>query len=226
MPQSFCPCRVDKACYSLDLRFMTPLDATPAPPESASGPPAAALTSSPFAHIVTSALLRGPTKAVRTHACAFLKSLWLLESVKAVKPNSVTCLSAQRAQHAMLTLLLHWVPTLPAYPEACQLYIQMLTWIMQSTPALASNLESGSKSTKQKSVSSSSNSSLKLLTAGGNRSGGSGAPAVAKGQAFDQLSSSVMLAAIPSIFAAVKRQSRLLADHPQSTVYHALQVRG
>ena len=219
------PCsRLDKAYNNLGLEWLFQIEAAPTTSQTATKPPQEALTSMPLAHLVASALLSGPTKAIRSQACSVLKSLWLLESVKALNSNPATAGPAQRAQHAMLKLLLPWVPALSAYPEAASLYLQLLTWILHATPGLANQLESASSSAKKKkpsskqktppakassheAVSSSSSNALSTLT---------------EHTGFSQ--SAVVLSQLPGIVAALKLQSSVLADHSEGTAYRALQV--
>lgn len=185
-----------------------------------------ALTSTPYAHLIASALLSGLTKTIRTQACAVLKGLWLLESAKALHSNLSIARPAQHAQHAMLTLLLHWVPALPAYPEAAPLYLQLLTSILHITPSLGTQLETASTGSAKKKQSSSNQKTppakeSKLKAAD---SSVSGSPvASSRDEVFSQ--KHVIQDQLPAIFAAVKMQSGVLADHIHSTAYRLLQVR-
>lgn len=224
------PCsRLDKAYNNLGFEWLLQIEAAPTTSQTATKPPKRALTSMPLAHLIALALLSGPTKAIRSQVCSVLKSLWLLESVKALNANLATAGPAQHAQHAMLKLLLHWVPALSAYPEAASLYLQLLTWILHMTPGLANQLESASSSAKKKkpsskqktppakasspeasspeAVSSSSSNALSTLT---------------EHTGFSQ--TAVVLSELPGIVAALKLQSSVLADHSEGTAYRALQV--
>ena len=221
---------MDKAARQLDLKWLFTTDSSPQAP----GPPLSpqTLTTTPYAHLVSSLLLAGPSKAVRTLSCTLLKSLWLLESIKALSPKPAASAPAQQAQHVMLGLLLHWAPGLAAYPESAQLYFQLLTWIFNTTPTLPHhlNLEAGtakkkagaaggkpsakggavqdkSKGSSSSSSSSSSSGSLRM-----------------RDKVEGMLQGVVTASAVLEIFAAIKQYNAVLANHIHGVLYQSLQV--
>ena len=209
-------CRLDKAHYSLDLSWLLQLDATPLGTPTQDG-----LTSTAYAHLTATALLTSPTKGIRTQACSVLKSLWLLESIRALHSNPATARPAQHAQHAMLTLLMHWVPALSAYPEAAPAHLQLLTWTQHTTPGLAGQLEtasSGSGSAKKKKTSSHKTPPVKA-----SRPEAAGSQAALVGTSeFSQ--GAVITSELLGVVAALRTQSGVLADHLQGSAYRSLQV--
>ena len=130
----------------------------------------------------------------------------------------------------MLTLLMHWVPALSAYPEAVPAYLQLMAWIQRTTPGLAGQLESsstssGSGSAKKKKTSSSQKTPPAKASkpeAVGSTSGSQAA--LAGTSEFSQ--GAVIVSELPGVFAALRRQSGVLADHLQGNAYRSLQVCG
>lgn len=213
----FSCCRLEKLHYSLDLSCLLQLDITSSPSDKLSSED---LNSTPYAHLIASALLTGPTKKGRTQARSFLKSLWLLESVRSLSSNSTISRPAQHAQRAMLTLLLRWVPALPGYPEATPLYLQLLSWVLHTTPALASQVESASSGSAKKKKTSTSQKTPPTKEGKPTASDDS----LRRGGGFSQ--SDIILAELSGMFAALQAQNSVLADHSHRSTYHLLQVIG
>ena len=180
-------------------------------------------TATPYAHLVATLLLAGPSKAVRNLACSLLKSLWLVESVKALSSKSVA--SAQHAQYAMLTLLLHWIPHLSAYPESGTTYFQLLIWILRTTPTLAEQLKTEAGTAKKKTGGSASKALSKSVTPQDRSSPSSSSSGVTSwGKAEALIRYVVTVPVVGEIFGAVKQHNAVLADHLQAGTYQQLQV--
>ena len=178
-------------------------------------------------------LLAGRSKAVRNQACEFLKRLWLLESARALSSKVATSAPAQHAQRAMLSLLLHWVPSLSGYPESVTLYFQLLTWVIRVTPTLPEQLKGEAGGAKKKAGSSGNPkippkapqqgaASGSKPKPGSSSSDGSGLSMTAKAEAMMQ--ETVSTAAVQQMFGAVKRHNAVLADHLHGSTYQSLQV--
>ena len=215
---------MDKAARELDLKWLFTTDSSPQ--ASGSHPSPQALTTAPYAHLVSSLLLAGPSKAVRTLSCTVLKSLWLLESVKALSPKPAASAPAQRAQHVMLGLLLHWAPGLAAYPESAQPYFQLLTWIFNTTLTLPQqlNLEAGSAKKKAGGAGgkpSAKGSAIQDKAKGSSSSSGS---LRMQDKLEGMLQTVVTASAVSEIFAAIKRYNAVLANHIHGVLYQSLQV--
>ena len=221
---------MDRAARELDVRWLFTTNSSPQVPDSHLSPQA--LTTTPYAHLVSSLLLAGPSKAVRTLSCTLLKSLWLLESVKALSPKPAASAPAQRAQHVMLGLLLHWAPGLAAYPESAQPYFQLLTWIFNTTPSLPEHLKFEAGSAKKKVGGAGGKPSAKGGTVqdkpkGGSSSGSSSSNSsslMMRDKAEGMFLSVVTASAVAEIFAAVKRYNAVLANHMHGVLYQSLQV--
>ena len=222
---------MEKAARDLKLKWLFTDQPGAAPPQGAQlALPAERLTSTPYAHLVATLLLAGPSKAVRTLSCSLLKSLWLLESVKALVAKPGASAPAQHAQQAMLTLLLHWVPNLSAYPESVQLYFQLLTWIIHTTPSLRDHVKNEPGSAKKKTGDSAS----KVPPKGGSASQDRPKPPSQSSSSSSSVSVSdraeglfhdvVTAAVVREMFAAVKLHNGVLADHLQAGTYQQLQV--
>lgn len=188
------------------------------------------LTATPYAHLVATLLLAGPSKAVRNLSCSLLKSLWLLESVKALNSKPATSAPAQHAQRAMLMLLLHWIPSLSAYPVSVTPYFQLLTWILKTTPTLPEQLKIEPGSFKKKSGGSASKAPPKGSAPQGDNpksssNSGSSSSAFTTGDKADALIQDVVTATlVDEMFGAVKLHNAVLADHLQGGIYQQLQV--
>ena len=228
---------MEKATRDLDLKwlFVSKSTSTVSPYSSALLPQQ--LTATPYAHLVATLLLTGPSKAVRNLACSLLKSLWLLESVKALNSKPATSAPAQHAQRAMLTLLLHWIPSLSAYPVTVMPYFQLLTWILKTTPTLPEQLKSEPGSSKKKAGGSTSKALPKGSTPQGDKpksssssnsnssSSSSSNSAFTTGNKTDALIQDVVTATlVDEMFGAVKLHNAVLADHLQGGIYQQLQV--
>ena len=219
---------MDKAARELDLKWLftnRTADSSQQAPILDLSP--ATLTATPYAHLVSSLLLAGPSKAVRNLACTLLKSLWLLESVKALSPRPAASAPAQHAQHVMLGLLLHWAPSLAAYPESAQPYFQLLTWIFNTTPTLPEHLKSEANSAKKKAGSIGGKPSAKGgvvqdKSSGSKSSSSSSSGSVTKVEGMFQ--NVVTASAVSEIFAAVKQYNAVLANHIHGVLYQSLQV--
>ena len=227
---------MEKATRDLDLKwlFVSKSTSTVSPYSSSALSPQQ-LTATPYAHLVATLLLTGPSKAVRNLACSLLKSLWLLESVKAVNSKPATSAPAQHAQRAMLTLLLHWIPSLSAYPVSVMPYFQLLTWILKTTPTLPEQLKSEPGSSKKKAGGSTSKALPKGSTPQGDKpksssssnstSSSSSNSAFTIGNKTDALIQDVVTATlVDEMFGAVKLHNAVLADHLQGGIYQQLQV--
>ena len=224
-----CCCRTDKTARELDLQWLFTSDSSPQPPSSDLSPQA--LTTTPYAHLVSSLLLAGPSKAVRTLSGTLLKSLWLLESIKALNSKPAASASAQRAQHVMLGLLLHWAPGLAAYPESAQPYFQLLTWIFNTTPTLPEHLklEAGSAKKKAGGKPSAKGGTVQDKPKGSSSSSSSSSSnsgLTMRDKAEGVFQTVVTASAVLDIFAAIKRYNAVLANHIHGVVYQSLQVSG
>ena len=128
----------------------------------------------------------------------------------------------------MLTLLMHWVPALSAYPEAAPAYLQLLAWIHCTTPGLAGQLESsstssGSGSAKKKKTSSSQKTPPVKASRPEAAGSTSGSQAALVGTSeFSQ--GAVIVSELLGVVAALRTQSGVLADHLQGSAYRSLQV--
>lgn len=225
-----CCCRMDRAVRELDLTWLFS-----SPQAAGSHLSPQALTTTPYAHLVSSLLLAGPCKAVRTLSCTLLKSFWLLESVKALSPKPSASAPAQRAQHVMLGLLLHWAPGLAAYPESAQIYFQLLTWIFDTTPTLPQHLkfEPGSGKKKVGGAGGKPNAKGGLAqdkpksSSGGSNSGSSSSSSsslTVRDKAEGMFQRVVTASAVAEIFAAVQQYNAVLANHIHGVLYQSLQV--
>ena len=215
---------MDKAARELDLRwlFRTPSTAPihQAPVWDLSPQK---LATTPYAHLVLSLLLCGPSKAVRTLALSLLKSLWLLESVKALHAKPAASAPAQHPQRAMLTLLLQWVPSLAAYPESVQPYFQLLTWILTTTPTLPEHLRIDPGSLKKKmggKPSAKGNTAQLKPRASGGSSGSLAIWHRAEGLFQDVLTASV----VSQTLGALQQFNGVLANHMHGATFQSLQV--
>lgn len=224
---------MDKPVRELDLKLLFTTDPSPQAPGSRLSPQA--VTTTPYAHLVSTLLLAGQSKAVRTLTCTLLKSLWLLESVKALSSRPAASAPAQHAQHVMLSLLLHWAPSLAAYPESAQPYFQLLTWIFVTTPTLPEHLKMEAGSAKKKALGTGgkpsakgsavqdkpqgSSSSSKTLS-----SSSSSSSLILREKVEGMLQTVVTASAVSDIFAAVKQYNAVLANHIHGVVYQSLQV--
>ncbi len=221
---------MEKATRDLDLkRLFVSQSTSTVPPASPSALSLKQLTATPYAHLVATLLLAGPSKAVRNLACSLLKSLWLLESVKALNSKPATSAPAQHAQRAMLTLLLHWIPSLSAYPVSVTPYFQLLTWMLKATPTLPEQLKNEPGSSKKKSGGSASKAPPKGGTPQGDKpkssNSGSSSSAFTTGEKADALIQDVVTATlVDEMFGAVKLHNAVLADHLQGGIYQQLQV--
>ena len=225
-----CVCRVEKATRDLDLKWLFVSQTTStAPAYTSSELLPQQLTATPYAHLVATLLLAGPSKAVRNLACSLLKSLWLLESVKALNSKPATSAPAQHAQRAMLTLLLHWIPSLSAYPVSVTPYFQLLTWMLKTTPTLPEQLKNEPGSSKKKAAGSASKAPPKGNAPQGDKpksnSSSSSRSAFTTGEKPDALIQDVVTATlVEEVFDAVKLHNAVLADHLQGGIYQQLQV--
>ena len=126
----------------------------------------------------------------------------------------------------MLTLLIHWVPNLSAYPESLTAYFQLLTWMLHVTATVPEQLKNELGSTKKKA----SGGGSKLPPRGSMpqddrlraSSGGSSSPAVDRADTL--LQDVVAATAVGEMFDAVKMHNAVLADHLQGGNYQQLQV--
>ena len=225
---------MEKATRDLDLKWLFVSQTTSAaPPYSSSVLSPQQLTATPYAHLVATLLLAGPSKTMRNLACSLFKSLWLLESVKALNSKPATSAPAQHAQRAMLTLLLHWIPSLSAYPVSVMPYFQLLTWILKTTPTLPEQLKNEPGSSKKKAGGSVSKAPPKGSAPQGDKpkssssssSNSSSSSAFATGEKADALIQDVVTATlVDEMFDAVKLHNAVLADHLQGGLYQQLQV--
>ena len=225
---------MDKAVRELDLKLLFTADSSPQAPGSRLSPQA--VTTTPYAHLVSTLLLAGQSKAVRTLTCTLLKSLWLLESVKALSPKPAASAPAQHAQHAMLGLLLHWAPSLAAYPESPQPYFQLLTWIFATTPTLPEHLKMEAGSAKKKALGAAGKPNAKGSAVQDKSQGGSSSSSnslssssstsslILREKVEGMLQTVVTASAVSDIFAAVKQYNAVLANHIHGVVYQSLQV--
>ena len=226
-----CVCRVEKATRDLDLKWLfVSQSSSTTPAYSLSALSSQQLTATPYAHLVATLLLAGPSKAVRSLACSLLKSLWLLESVKALDSKPATSAPAQHAQRAMLMLLLHWTPSLSAYPVSVTPYFQLLTWMLKTTPTLPEQLKTEPGSSKKKAGGSASKAPPKGGTPQGDKpknssSSSSSSSAFTMWDKADALIQDVVTATlVEEVFSAVKLHNAVLADHLQAGIYQQLQV--
>lgn len=230
---------MDKAARELDLRwlFTTRLTTDSSQQAAASDLSPHTLTATPYAHLVATLLLAGPSKAVRLLAGTLLKSLWLLESVKALTSKSpASAQHAQQAQRVMLALLLHWAPSLAAYPDSVQPYYQLLTWIVHVTPTLPEHLKTEAGSAKKKAGGAGGKPSAKGSAAldkakssssssSSNGNSTAGSSSLRKQSQVEGVFQDVVTAsAVTKIFAAVKRYNAVLANHIHGGLYQSLQV--
>lgn len=217
---------MDKAVRELDLKWLFTTDSSPQAPGSRLSPQA--VTTTPYAHLVSTLLLAGHSKAVRTLTCTLLKSLWLLESVKALSPKPAASAPGQHAQHVMLGLLLHWAPSLAAYPESAQPYFQLLTWIFATTPALPEHLKMEAGSAKKKALGAAGKPNAKGSVVQDKSQGGSSSSSssslILREKVEGMLQTVVTASAVSDIFAAVKQYNAVLANHIHGVVYQSLQV--
>jgi len=221
---------VEKAARDLNLKwlFSDQMTSSGSPQEVAAPIPVLSpqrLTSIPYAHLAATLLLAGPSKAVRTLACSLLKSLWLLESVKALNSKPATSAPAQHAQRAMLTLLFHWVPSLSAYPESVTPYFQLLTWILNMTPSLPEHLKTEAGSSKRKTGGPSKMPPKGSTSLDRPKSSSSSSSSFSMWDKAEALMQDVVTASVvEEMFAAVKLHNAVLADHLQGGAYQQLQV--
>ena len=215
-------CRLDRALRELDLKWLFTLPTSEADQSAASSDLSPeTLVATPYAHLVSALLLLGPSKAVRHLASSLLKSLWLLESVKALSSKSAAAAPAQHAQRAMLSLLLHWAPNMAGYPESVQPYFQLLTWIFNTTPNLPEHLKTEASSAKKKTGGKpSARSSAGQLKPRASSSGSFSTWDKAEGLFQDVLTPAV----VTQIMDAVKLYNAVLANHMCGVTYQALQV--
>ena len=223
---------MDKTARELDLKWLFTTDSSPQEPGSHLSPQA--LTTTPYAHLVASLLLAGPSKAVRTLCGALLKSIWLSESVKALSLKPAASAAAQRTQHVMLGLLLHWAPALAAYPESAQSYFRLLTWIFNTTPTLPEHLKLEGASAKKKAGGAGGKPSAKGGTTQDKPKGSSNSSSSSSSSSRSNLTlrdkaegvfrNVVTASAVLGIFAAVKQYNAVLANHIHGGLYQSLQV--
>ena len=218
---------MEKATRDLDLKWLFVSQTTStAPAYSSSALLSQQLTATPYAHLVATLLLAGPSKAVRNLACSLLKSLWLLESVKASNSKPATSAPAQHAQRAMLTLLLHWIPSLSAYPVSVTPYFQLLTWMLKTTPTLPEQLKNEPGSSKKKAGGGASKAPPKGGPPQGDKpKSSSSSSALTTWDKADALIQDVVTGTlVEEMFGAVKLHNAVLADHSQGGIYQQLQV--